>query len=321
MAVELVDAIVRLKRAFDEDRLGHAYLVHGAEPASRLRVAAELLAHINGGPTLGAFTNPDVHLVEPQSKSRRISIEQMRTLEQELSMRRVFGLRKGGVIVDADRLTVQASNAFLKTLEEPPPNSLLILLTASPESLLQTIISRCIPVSLRASLEREWTAEECALLELVAEVSREKKRNEASALRLARRFQVLLERERVTAKERHEAEYKEEESRYRTTSEAGAWLELREDFHAAAAQADYLGRRTALLDVLLAWWAGVLRAANGIATGLPENYLPLLKQLAEAEEVSDLLDRIEALERMRGHLERNIHEGLALDAGFVAAFG
>ena len=58
---------------------------------------------------------------------------------------------KFGVVYEADRLMPQAANAFLKTLEEPPDHSVLVLVTALPEALLDTIRSRCIEVSLRAS--------------------------------------------------------------------------------------------------------------------------------------------------------------------------
>jgi DNA polymerase III gamma/tau subunit len=59
---------------------------------------------------------------------------------------------KVAVIVGADRLNTQAANAFLKTLEEPPRNSILILLTTDPQRILETILSRC----LRLSFTGQW---------------------------------------------------------------------------------------------------------------------------------------------------------------------
>src|SRR5258708_13060442 len=77
----------------------------------------------------------------------------MRELEQSLQMRSLLGGRKVGVIVDADRLQPNAANAFLKTLEEPPVHSHLLLLSSLPDQLLETILSRCLEVPLRRAGE------------------------------------------------------------------------------------------------------------------------------------------------------------------------
>ena len=68
-------------------------------------------------------------------KSRQIKIDQLRELEHALQMKASDGRRKVVIISDADRMGTQAANAFLKTLEEPPNNSLLLLLSAIPEVL------------------------------------------------------------------------------------------------------------------------------------------------------------------------------------------
>ena len=78
-------ALDYLRRAHDADRLGHAYLLVGAEPALGLaRQLAALVVHTSADSVL---THPDVHLVEPESKSRRIVVEQMRGLENSLRLR------------------------------------------------------------------------------------------------------------------------------------------------------------------------------------------------------------------------------------------
>jgi len=90
----------------------------------------------------------DIFVCQPESKSRRIVIEQIRDLEHALQMRASNGRRKVAIVSDADRLQPQAANAFLKTLEEPPKDSLLLLLSALPEALPETILSRCIAIPL-----------------------------------------------------------------------------------------------------------------------------------------------------------------------------
>src|ERR1700683_4647701 len=111
----------------------------------------------------------DFHGIEPESKSRKILVEQIRELEASLRLHATRAKVKFGVVYEADRLMPQAANAFLKTLEEPPDHSLLVLVTSLPEALLETIRSRCIEVALRAPAVKALTAEEA---ELVGELFR-----------------------------------------------------------------------------------------------------------------------------------------------------
>lgn len=94
-------------------------------------------------------------ILRPQSKSRRIivgddgsEVGTIRYLERMIHRTTAPGGFKLGIIVDAERMNAQAQNAFLKTLEEPPARTLLLLLTAHPAQLLTTIISRVIEIPL-----------------------------------------------------------------------------------------------------------------------------------------------------------------------------
>src|SRR5262249_52599506 len=82
--------------------------------------------------------------VRPESKTRLIRIEQVRDLLHLTHLKPTDARYKLGVLVAADRLKLEAANAFLKTLEEPPGNSILLLLSAAPDRLLETIRSRCL---------------------------------------------------------------------------------------------------------------------------------------------------------------------------------
>ena len=79
-------------------------------------------------------------------------------------MRATDGRRKVAILADADRLQPQAANAFLKTLEEPPQDSLLLLLSAMPEVLPETIISRCISIPLAPVEEQKVSGEQTELV-------------------------------------------------------------------------------------------------------------------------------------------------------------
>ena len=107
-------------------------------------------------------------------------------------MRASNGRRKVAIISDADRLQPQAANAFLKTLEEPPKDSLLLLLSALPEALPDTILSRCIAIPLAPDDEHKNKPEEEKLVKLLQEATREQSWSIQHAYRLAQAFQRLL---------------------------------------------------------------------------------------------------------------------------------
>src|SRR5216684_847846 len=163
-----------LRHAHEQNRLGHAYLIHGAHGSGKRRLATRLADFLNGTDSQKVSNQSGIFLVEPESKSRRIVIEQMRDLEHSLQLCAEPGRRKVAIISEADRLQAQAANAFLKTLEEPPKDSLLLLLSALPEALPDTIRSRCIAVPLAASGEQIAIPQEAELVELLRSTATER---------------------------------------------------------------------------------------------------------------------------------------------------
>src|SRR5207245_4481169 len=135
-------------------------------------VAAELASTVNGTDAKDVFSSKarEIFVAEPESKSRRILTEQIRELEHGLQMQAAEGRRKVAIVADADRLQPQAANAFLKTLEEPPKDSLLLLLSDLPEALPETILSRCIAIPLALDGQLESKDEEKKLLKLLQQV-------------------------------------------------------------------------------------------------------------------------------------------------------
>lgn len=90
-----------------------------------------------------AGTHPDFALIEPEAAGKTIRIDAVRTLIEFLSLTRSFGRYKVAIVEPADAFNINAANALLKTLEEPPEGVLLMLVTSRPSALPATVRSRC----------------------------------------------------------------------------------------------------------------------------------------------------------------------------------
>src|SRR5216117_1256263 len=266
MAFSRTAALECLRRAHEQDRLAHAYLISGPPGSGKQQLVADLASLVNGTPVGDVFSTKarEIFVARPESKSRRIVIEQIRDLEHALQMQAPSGRLKVAIISDADRLQPQAANAFLKTLEEPPKNSLLLLLSALPEALPETILSRCIEIPLAPHGKyQKKTEEEEKLVKLLQQTPREQSWSIQYAYRLAQEFQRLLRLVREQIKSQTDQALKQEESRYKDSTD-GAWLEEREQYYKALTESLYLQRRAGLIETLFAWWSDVLRSRNGV---------------------------------------------------------
>ena len=133
--------------------LHHAIILHGPSPALLRDVGIRLAKTLNclEGTTgddcpsctrIDRRTHPDVHFVEAASDKKLISIEQIRDIVDEATLRPYEGRTKVFLIDPADGLSVSGSNSLLKTLEEPLRDTNFLLITRSPDLLLPTIRSR-----------------------------------------------------------------------------------------------------------------------------------------------------------------------------------
>lgn len=321
-------ALTLLRRAHEQDRLAHAYLISGPAGSGKRALAEKLSQLVTGANPRSAagepLKHPDVHVAEPESKSRRIVTEQVRELEKELQMRPTLGSKKVGIIFEADRLQIQASNAFLKTLEEPPNNSLLLLTSAQPEILPDTILSRCIAVPLSRAGRDELSPLQKQMLDAVRDFFRGNSAaatgDIAAAYRLIRKFTVLLQQAREEILDENASELKSEETRYKQSTDSKDWLEEREDHYKALTESRYIQQRAALLETLLQWWADVLRQQHSSsALDLPD-YAADTAALAQKLSTTQALQRIAALEGLRENFNRNVKEDLAIEVAFLDAF-
>jgi DNA polymerase-3 subunit delta' len=146
------------------EKLRHAYLLTGPEGVGRrtlaLRFAQALIC--TDPPKPGAYcdqcracrqirahTYPDLSLLEPEEGHQDIRIDQIRSLQHTLALSPYAGKYRIALLPDFQRTTIEAANALLKTLEEPPERVILLLTADTLESLLPTIVSRCEVIRLR----------------------------------------------------------------------------------------------------------------------------------------------------------------------------
>jgi DNA polymerase-3 subunit delta' len=151
-------AVENLKQSLRRDKLHHAYLFSGPEGVGKKKTAVELVKALNcdhPGPEGGCDQCPSCLKIERQihpdfihlkPEGANIRIEQIRDLGQQLSYGPALGRSRLCLLDMASDLNEPAANAFLKTLEEPPPGTLFVLLVRDPGELLPTIVSRCVSI-------------------------------------------------------------------------------------------------------------------------------------------------------------------------------
>ncbi|MFA5058475.1 MAG: DNA polymerase III subunit gamma/tau [Opitutaceae bacterium] len=148
-------AVVVIEQALQRDRLGHSLLLHGDDPDTLVLVAHaiadRLLNEAGGARHFPPDRHPDCFALRPAGRMRQISAETTRELIGKLQVSPTVGRRKVAIIHEADRMNAAAANIFLKTLEEPPGQSTILLLTSRPYALLPTIRSRCLHFRFAAS--------------------------------------------------------------------------------------------------------------------------------------------------------------------------
>jgi DNA polymerase III gamma/tau subunit len=324
-----------LQRSLERNRLAHGYLFSGNNLEELEAVARTLAKALNcqnppRRSTVGmaldccdacdacrridALNHPDVLWARPESKSRIISIEQMRELMDTVNLKPTIAEYKVAVIVAADRLKTEGANAFLKTLEEPPSKSILILLTTEPQRILDTIISRCLRLSFAGDAVRLDPANLAWLTQFSEAAS-------ASGGGLLARYRLLGLVLKRLASQREEIEkslsassplerYEELDPRMR---------DKLEDELSAAIEAEYRRQRVDLIGALQWWLRDVW--VQTVATDSEMLSLPTLGNSAQA--VASRITRMDATENLRvidllqRQLYSNVQEALALEVGLL----
>jgi DNA polymerase-3 subunit delta' len=322
-----------LQRSLARGRLGHAYLFTGHQLEDLETLARTLAKTLNCQhpiKTSGVATDccdeclscqkierenhADIHWARPESKSRIISVDQTRELMREIQLKPTEAQFKVAVIVGADRLNAQAANAFLKTLEEPPAKSILILLSTEPSRILETILSRCLRLNFSNETKRTLTAEQSEWLNKFSGIAAAEQKSLFSRYRL---LDSLLQQLGVIRARVDEAL----SARSPLEKYADVEKDLREKWEdelTAAIEAEYRRQRADVL-LLLQWW---LRDVwlHTLAAGEELLNFP---QIAGADEIARRIsprqaqENLSVLEQTQRLLHTNVQEALALEVGLL----
>lgn len=332
---ELTDqrsAVQILQRSLDRGRLGHAYLFSGPDLDLLEILASNLARTVNclHPPQVGAGGLPldccdacascrkiqrqahaDVHYLRPESKLRIITIDQVRQLNEAIHLKPGEGRYKVGIITAADRLNAEAGNAFLKTLEEPPGQSLLMLLSTEPGRMLETLVSRCLVLPVAGEIMPRLSPAQRQFLDRFIQILAAAQEGVWTRYRLL----GLWMQELAEVKSAVEKSISER-SPLRIHDDVDPRLKEKwEDELAAAIEAEYRRRRSDMILLLQRWMRDLWLCGHAIAD--PALFYPELadrtKAAADRMGESGAQENLRLLERLHRILETNVQEPLAIE--------
>ena len=322
-----------LQRSLARRRLGHAYLFTGHQ-LEELEALAKTLAKTLDcqAPVLtdGVATDccdeclscrkidneghADIHWARPESKSRIITVDQTRALMHEIQLKPGEAPFKVAIISGADRLNVQAANAFLKTLEEPPVRTILVLLSTEPSRILETILSRCLRLNFSTAGRRPLSALQSEWLNRFSSLAAAGQKSLLGRYLLLDSLLQLLSGLREQIDESLTA-------RSPLEQHPDADKELRERWEeelTAAIEAEYRRQRADILRLLQDWfrdvWLHTLAAGEELMSH-PE--IPGADEVARRLTPQQAGENLAVLEQTQRLLHTNVQEALTLEVGLL----
>jgi DNA polymerase-3 subunit delta' len=272
-------AIQFLKRVITSGKIPHAYLFTGIPGVGKTSTALAFAQALNcqaPGNEEGCgecracrqiMHNHFPDLIHIRPDDQNIKIEQIRDLNRNLCFKPVSGQYRVSIIHQAETMTEEAANAFLKTLEEPPPGNVLILKVVEPRDLLGTIVSRCQKIPFRPLMGP-----------IIREILiREKRIDEESALLLANISEGSLGR----AIEMWESDFlhqrEEAISKFIQLAPLPAIdaLDMALEYTGKAKKAETTGKRSRFLFDLIGLWKTWLRDLIAVNLGRADTLLNL----------------------------------------------
>jgi len=303
------EAYQQIEKAVQVGRPAHGYLLVGGVRGMAGEVADRVLRLLFGEGDLRS--HPDIHRLAPEMKSRIISVEAMRTrLIDPMGETAFQGGWKVGVVYGADRLKTESANAFLKTLEEPPPQTLFLLLTEQPEQLLPTIISRCQRIDLPDARGR--MLEEPYRSTVINVLAGNRLEGVTALAGAAGKLAAVLEALKVKAEELVDAEVE--------VADEGPGEETGKDARAALVAARYKDFRADFTATVMSWFRDLMALVAAPPShssyddsdcGTPlvnDNRRGVLETRASKLSLTMAMRNLEVIEEFATSLERNLQE-------------
>ncbi len=250
--------------------------------------------------------HPDIRWVKPVDGRSSIGIDQVRAIRSEVAYGPHEGKYRVYIVTPAELLPHEAQNAMLKLLEEPPPRTVFVLVAESPHALLPTVVSRLQPVHFH--LVPADRIEEVLRTRLGVDPARARVLaalcggRAALAVRWAQTPDALGDRDRVVA--------------HLLRVEREGLVAAHEAANEFAGERDRLPE---LLDIALLWYRDLIVWQETASSQLVVNLdrLDEIRRLAPTLAPDVLRRRIEAIERAKADLRRNVHPRLVLDTMFL----
>ena len=325
----ITTALASFDAALQAGRVAQAYLVVGNVREECLPFAEEALTRLFCDGILkpcGAcpacarireHKHVDVVWIEPEKKSRVVGIDRIRELQQVIYQTSYSGGWKSVVLVNADRLGEEASNAFLKTLEEPPPRSIYFLLTDSPQTILTTILSRCQRIILSTEPER---LPEPWFQDLIGILSEPMDDNVIARMFRSGNLGALLGRIKKTVEQEESQRLTGElEARRNPDDKKVSKKDLKdeEDVLKARVEARFRAIRSMVLRSMLFWYRDLLVLVCGVESSrlrYPDQ-AERLAALSARMTYAEALANVRVVETMQRQYDRNASDDLVLAAG------
>lgn len=309
------DIIQYIQNVVEQDKVSHAYILNG-EKGSGKKMLASLFAMTlqcekHGSEPCGechsckqarSGNHPDIIKVQHE-KPNTISVDDIRVqINNDIGIKPYSSPYKIYIIPEAELLTVQAQNALLKTIEEPPEYAVIFLLTENAESLLPTIMSRCVMLKLRnirTTLIRKYLMEQMHIPDYQAEIC-------------AAFAQGNMGRAIMLASSEHFNEIKEEALQLlRYINE----MEISEIVSAIKKITTYKLEITDYLDIIMIWYRDVLiykatKDVNGIVFA---DQLKYIKERANKSSYEGIEIILESLEKAKTRLKANVNFDLVME--------
>ena len=313
------DIINYIRNAVSNDKVSHAYILNG-ERGSGKKLLANLFAMSllceEGGPDpcnqchsckqAESGNHPDIIRV-PHEKPNSISVDDIRTqVNHTVDIKPYQGPYKVYIIPQADLMTVQAQNALLKTIEEPPEYAVFLLLTENAEMLLPTINSRCVMLKLRNikdTLIKKYLMEKLQIPDYKADMC-------------AAFAQGNMGRAIMLANSEHFNEIREEAVQLLKYIHE---MELSEIVTAVKNITVYKLEITDYLDIIMIWYRDVLlyKATKEIDKVVFKDQIPFIKEQAKKSSYEGIELILKSIENAKARLKANVNFDLVMELLFL----